>query len=179
MGFAWEDHHFTTRVPCLDFANTVVWRSNPEKLTDRLRTRNAVGEWTEACSHFDGLKARAESRQSLASIHRIRAAIDGFFRTGADWPLLVRCYADALDTGTALERELLHDAMRLALGPDAPRVKVCGNCGWLFIDRTRNQNKRWCIAELCGNRTKARRHYARIRDERLKLKVQAPSNHER
>jgi predicted RNA-binding Zn ribbon-like protein len=46
------------------------------------------------------------------------------------------------------------------------RVRVCEDdrgCGYLFIDTTRNHSRRWCAMESCGNRAKARRHYARQR----------------
>jgi predicted RNA-binding Zn ribbon-like protein len=45
-------------------------------------------------------------------------------------------------------------------------VRVCEDdqgCGYLFIDTTRNHSRRWCSMESCGNRAKARRHYARQR----------------
>jgi predicted RNA-binding Zn ribbon-like protein len=34
-------------------------------------------------------------------------------------------------------------------------------CGWLFLDRTRSHTRRWCSSRDCGNRDRARRHYAR------------------
>ncbi len=45
------------------------------------------------------------------------------------------------------------------------RVKQCGNdgCNWLFVDLSRNRSRRWCDMKDCGNRAKARRHYARRR----------------
>ena len=52
---------------------------------------------------------------------------------------------------------ILHAAMALAFSPEMERVRICGNCGWLFIDTTRNANKRWCTTDICGSRTKARR----------------------
>ena len=44
---------------------------------------------------------------------------------------------------------------------DARRVKVCGEstCGWMFIDRSKNASRRWCSMQICGSRTKMRRHY--------------------
>ncbi len=36
-------------------------------------------------------------------------------------------------------------------------------CGWLFLDRTRSHTRRWCSSSDCGNRDRARRHYARRR----------------
>ena len=44
------------------------------------------------------------------------------------------------------------------------RVRMCeapDGCGWLFYDETRNGTRRWCSMKDCGNRAKARRHYAR------------------
>jgi predicted RNA-binding Zn ribbon-like protein len=49
------------------------------------------------------------------------------------------------------------------------RVRLCGmtyedGCGWVFLDETRNHRRRWCSMKDCGNRAKARRHYARQRE---------------
>jgi predicted RNA-binding Zn ribbon-like protein len=45
------------------------------------------------------------------------------------------------------------------------RVKGCDDaaCGWLFLDSSHRQNRRWCSAADCGNRDRARRHYERAR----------------
>jgi predicted RNA-binding Zn ribbon-like protein len=44
-------------------------------------------------------------------------------------------------------------------------VRECAahDCGWLFMDHSPNQNRRWCDMKVCGNRAKARRHYQRRR----------------
>ena len=44
------------------------------------------------------------------------------------------------------------------------QVHRCGgdNCGWLFIDSSKNHSRRWCDMSVCGNRQKARRHYERV-----------------
>lgn len=41
------------------------------------------------------------------------------------------------------------------------RVKLCEGCqcGWLFLDTSRNRSRRWCSMADCGNRAKARRFY--------------------
>jgi predicted RNA-binding Zn ribbon-like protein len=41
------------------------------------------------------------------------------------------------------------------------RLRICRNCNWLFIDRSRNGSRRWCDMAVCGNRQKARRYYHR------------------
>ena len=45
---------------------------------------------------------------------------------------------------------------------DLGRLKKCpsADCGWIFLDTTRNGTRRWCAMTVCGNRAKARRHYA-------------------
>lgn len=56
-------------------------------------------------------------------------------------------------------------AVALLLSPDLGRVKECAtdNCNWLFLDMSKNRSRRWCDMKECGNRAKARRHYARRR----------------
>jgi len=48
---------------------------------------------------------------------------------------------------------------------DLGRLKKCpsANCGWIFLDTTRNHTRRWCDMKVCGNRAKARRYYLRQR----------------
>jgi predicted RNA-binding Zn ribbon-like protein len=54
-------------------------------------------------------------------------------------------------------------AADLLTGPLGQRVSECqsDDCGWLFLDQTRNHSRHWCDMQGCGNRAKARRHYAR------------------
>jgi predicted RNA-binding Zn ribbon-like protein len=56
-------------------------------------------------------------------------------------------------------------AAKLLTSPEIERVGEClgGNCGWLFLDTSRNRRRAWCSMQGCGNRAKARRHYARRR----------------
>jgi predicted RNA-binding Zn ribbon-like protein len=72
---------------------------------------------------------------------------------------------DALD----LLKPIVVSAAELMTGPRAGRVKQCQDdrgCGWLFVDESRAQNRRWCSMGDCGNRAKANRHYERVRGER-------------
>jgi predicted RNA-binding Zn ribbon-like protein len=162
MAFDWKPHHFINGVPCLDLANTIVWRDKPERREDRLQALSDVAGWCRAYSLVHKVDLPRRRAEQIARVREIRSVIDGFFRYRQGWARLVGHYAQALRRNdAALELTLLDSAFRLYYGAEVDRVKVCGNCGWLFIDRTRNQNKRWCIAELCGSRTKARRYYQR------------------
>lgn len=55
-------------------------------------------------------------------------------------------------------------AMDLLLDPDQrKKLRMCAaaNCDWVFLDKSRRQNKVWCDMTVCGNRAKAARHYHR------------------
>jgi predicted RNA-binding Zn ribbon-like protein len=65
-----------------------------------------------------------------------------------------------------LERALwpiVFSAAELLTWSDLDRVKLCraDDCGWLFVDASRNRSRRWCDMSECGNRAKAQRFRAR------------------
>ena len=69
---------------------------------------------------------------------------------------------------TALDSMLwpvARSAGELLTSAELERVRECAGdtCSWLFIDTSRNHTRRWCDMKDCGNRAKARRHYARSR----------------
>jgi predicted RNA-binding Zn ribbon-like protein len=69
-------------------------------------------------------------------------------------------------TPIAFEAALAVSALSL-LAPNAvERLKICPNCGWLFMDRSRNSSRLWCDMAVCGNRRKASRHYGRRKSAR-------------
>lgn len=59
-------------------------------------------------------------------------------------------------------------AADLLTSPERLQVRECAGdaCSWLFVDRSRTRRRRWCSMSTCGNRDKARRHYARTRSSR-------------
>jgi predicted RNA-binding Zn ribbon-like protein len=46
---------------------------------------------------------------------------------------------------------------------DVRLVNVCAgdDCGWVFLDRSRNRTRRWCSTADCGSRNRVRRYNAR------------------
>ena len=50
-------------------------------------------------------------------------------------------------------------AAALLTSPELARLRHCGgdDCGWLFLDRSRNRSRQWCTMEDCGNLSKVRR----------------------
>lgn len=70
--------------------------------------------------------------------------------------------------GLDLLKPVVTSAAALMTGPRAHCVKQCEDdrgCGWLFVDESRAQNRRWCAMGDCGNRAKAHRHYQRARQK--------------
>jgi len=56
---------------------------------------------------------------------------------------------------------LARSAAELLTAPlQLQQVRQCNgeNCGWLFIDSSKNHSRRWCDMGDCGNRAKVRRH---------------------
>jgi len=76
---------------------------------------------------------------------------------------LARTLRGASEKG--LDTAMAHSVLRLIAMPDPERMKICGNCGWLFIDRSKNKSRAWCDMAVCGNRAKAIRHYRRKKKE--------------
>lgn len=69
---------------------------------------------------------------------------------------------------TDLERPIwpiVHAAMEFLLHGPTDRVRECAadDCGWLFVDTTRNRARRWCSMKSCGNRAKVQQFRERSR----------------
>jgi predicted RNA-binding Zn ribbon-like protein len=72
------------------------------------------------------------------------------------------------DVKTRLDTVLwpvLWSAATLLASDEASQIRICGgvDCGWMYVDRSRNGLRRWCQMETCGTREKSRRRYHRIR----------------
>jgi predicted RNA-binding Zn ribbon-like protein len=63
-----------------------------------------------------------------------------------------------------LLKPIAWSAVGLLMGSRSGKVRQCQDergCGWLFVDESRAQNRRWCSMGDCGNRAKVLRHYHR------------------
>jgi predicted RNA-binding Zn ribbon-like protein len=77
---------------------------------------------------------------------------------GFDW----FCCPGEIGTESLLH-PIVKSAADLLVSAELDRLRICANpqCGWLFLDSSRNRSRRWCSMESCGNRAKARRFYRR------------------
>ncbi|HEY8166385.1 MAG TPA: CGNR zinc finger domain-containing protein [Gemmatimonadaceae bacterium] len=66
---------------------------------------------------------------------------------------------------SVIVHRLAWSAAQLLTSQELARLSSCANerCGWLFLDESRNQSRRWCSMEECGSRAKARRYYRRTK----------------
>jgi predicted RNA-binding Zn ribbon-like protein len=56
---------------------------------------------------------------------------------------------------------VIYSAYELLLSDRLNRIKECSNCGWLFLDTTKNRTRRWCSMSTCGSIVKAKEWYHR------------------
>lgn len=70
------------------------------------------------------------------------------------------------DAGERLDSVLwpvLRAAGDLLASDESARIRECGgeDCGWMYVDRSRNGLRRWCQMEVCGTKEKSRQRALR------------------
>lgn len=176
---------------CIRFVNTMAWRRR-QPSEERLPTPEALRRWLGAnglaeppggvapdrmaALHDAALTLREAIYRALLAVAAggtpapdDLALLNGRLAgPGAEIALAgdgVAWHGRAADPLGLLQPVAL-SAAALLTGPRARRVRQCQDeqgCGWLFIDESRAQNRRWCSMGDCGNRAKASRHRARLR----------------
>ena len=58
---------------------------------------------------------------------------------------------------------VLRAAGNLLASGESARIRECGgdDCGWMYVDRSRNGLRRWCQMEVCGTKEKSRQRALR------------------
>jgi predicted RNA-binding Zn ribbon-like protein len=76
-------------------------------------------------------------------------------------------FSPEIDSLDAVLWRVLWSAADLLTSGQLAQLKMCEDqeCGWLFLDTSRNQSRRWCSMADCGNRAKANRYYQRHKGE--------------
>ncbi len=103
----------------------------------------------------DALKRLTRAHLSALSHARL-APQDGRYRWS--WPARERPVE-------AIIGPISMSALKILQSADPGRVRQCrgDSCGWLFYDVSKNNSRRWCEMEVCGNRAKQRRFAQRAR----------------
>ena len=164
----------------LDVANSVVLRHDGARRIDRFEAPAQLEAFPQAAAEFCAERAlfgdmAAPAPQNKRNFLELREATDRYFRTRVSGETDDRLLADLLEAlartlrgangANGLDAATAHSVLRLIAMPDPERMKICRNCGWLFIDRSKNRSRAWCDMAVCGNRAKASRHYRRRKKE--------------
>jgi len=72
------------------------------------------------------------------------------------------------DDLTQVIQPLALAAANLLTSDQVQWVRQCPNCGWLFVDTSRNHSRRWCSMDFCGSKIKSRRQYERRKGTQAK-----------
>jgi len=185
--------------PVLDLVNTVAWRGDRDRATDRLTDVDALLSWSLTAGVI-GQEQAAAFRTELAAEPSAGSAVLEEARSvrATAYALLSPVARGARPRGTdvraaralvvgALSRAEIVDVVpwrwsidlatvrdlpgalalqlwQLVQFEDLQRLRECRDrdCGWLFLDRSKNASRVWCSSRDCGNRTRVRRHYRRL-----------------
>ena len=116
----------------------------------------------EALPEFDRLVNRAHQRLQVAVAPGGRRRGSGALSWG--W----RGMPDQLE---CVLWPVVRAAANLLTSPEAGRLRMCAgpDCGWLYVDRSRNGLRRWCEMETCGTLAKSRRRAERRHVQRVRV----------
>jgi predicted RNA-binding Zn ribbon-like protein len=159
-----------------DYATLLLWSGKrgtlPAPAVARLRSQARLRMAAAASVLDDARVLRAEiwkAAEALCRGERVQPA--PFNRRLAALPAqprLVRSGAGYVHDlpGKSLEEPLwpvLWSLSALLTSQDAGRLGFCQaeGCGWFFVDESPNHARTWCSSEVCGNRERARRAYAK------------------
>jgi predicted RNA-binding Zn ribbon-like protein len=166
----------------LDFAYTGAMGGNPA--WERLRAPEDLATWLDG--RFVGIDGTVTDRDLIdakalrGAIARVATAMSRGADAGGDAidvinlvaatpdipPMLPgggrqagRTRARASQALSAMARE----AIGLFAADSLERIRECSadDCGLVFYDDSRSNNRRWCSMQRCGNRAKVRAHRAR------------------
>lgn len=184
MSFQWTQHRFSGGALALDVANSVVLRFDAARRIDRFAVPAQLAAFPAAASELSGEREAfgalaPMSSESSDRLIALRDAIDAHFRHRTlhgwdDGPLLAALLAKLAEIFAAhptpdapcpVDLATARSALGLIASDDTERLKICPNCEWLFIDRSKNRSRTWCDMAVCGNRAKARLHYRKRKGE--------------
>ncbi len=167
---------FDSGALCLDFAYTGALGENPA--WERLGSPPELAAWLEErFPSADGVVGEGDLRDALqlrAAIARAAASasrshgidpadvdVINLFAATPDIPPALpggtrQAGGRGVRTGQALSA-MAREAVAL-LSSDEGRFRLCAadDCGLIFHDESRSNNRRWCSMQRCGNRAKVR-----------------------
>jgi predicted RNA-binding Zn ribbon-like protein len=178
---------------CFDFANTLDWRTSgdPQELIPDYAAFLSWSERRGTLSRVAVKRLRPRAASADAVMQRVYAlrreiwAISEDLQNGKsiDTQFINRMLAAAPRQPNIVRESQAHryalkgidlneplwpvlwSLTAVLTSEDAARIGCCKaeGCGWFFVDESPNKTRRWCSSEVCGNRERARRSYAKRR----------------
>jgi predicted RNA-binding Zn ribbon-like protein len=172
-----------------DFVNSLDLRCYREQgvqhtPSDALASRAEAEAWMRAHGLLmpGHLLSQEEHCRALALRQALRAFLEaapaersqnsdagkGLEAAAAAFPLLLTTAQNGLALSPKGANQLgrvLAELNRLAETAQLGRLKMCDSpeCRWVFFDRSKPANRRWCSSDRCGNRQKVRTYRERHR----------------
>jgi predicted RNA-binding Zn ribbon-like protein len=167
-----------------DFASLVGWLAEVDVLDDeraaglhrraRLQPAAAAATVVEARRVRAALRALAERGgqstrvcdEALAEINRVLGRSAGTRKIErSDNGAFSRAFVPTGDAFAGLMIPIVESAADSLVRGELLRVRQCAEsrCFRVFLDTTKNGQRRWCDMDTCGNRAKAARHRAKSR----------------
>lgn len=164
----------------LSFDDLVTWSVRTKILSSGAAERLRIAATVREAESREVLRQMRELREDLYILFRsiaegVEPPAEAITRLGACWndersrrelvreegsfTLRLRIREGELDP---MRWTVIASAVDFLLSDRTTRLRRCGECDWLFADESRNGTRIWCKKE-CGDRERARRHYARGR----------------
>ncbi len=154
----------------LDFLNTANWTNDGNIAQERISSSADLQVWLHAAG-----TPNAKHPVSIAELVAFRVRLRSVFsdntnagelslgRTLCQIELSPEITIAELGSQPILSLIAISALSILSDTREMDRVKTCPgiDCGWKFMDETKNARRKWCSMELCGNRAKASRSYAK------------------
>jgi len=165
----------------LDFMNTVSWPRS-DRLHDWLSSPANVSDWAAAVGLELGPIAQADLDDVRSLRHVITDAVSPLAHDDSPSAAAMRSFNTVVATAFSRRRiepdslqwtstdplvalngfdPVVLDAAAIVTAGLGDRLKYCPACDWVFQDRTRNGQRRWCDMADCGSRAKSRDYYHR------------------
>jgi predicted RNA-binding Zn ribbon-like protein len=164
----------------MQYSDVLGWAHKMEMLSDALRNQLQKRANQYVAEAESALLAAQTLRELLYRL--FSAIVKGSEPNKKDMDLFVVFYGQAISHGQFLKKEthyttiwniaeslddllwpIISSAAELLLSNELRQVKECPGCGWLFLDTSKNQSRRWCSMNTCGARDKMRRYHKRQR----------------
>jgi predicted RNA-binding Zn ribbon-like protein len=153
---AWVEHaKVVSPEDCSRIRGSISEGSNVATTTfaSALDTREVI--WRIATALAEGRVVNDDLRQRLVALHALSLGHAGMELRNSAY---IWAWDARRDVRSAILGPIALSALTLLMERDLSRTKRCegADCGWLFLDTTKNKTRRWCEMRVCGNRSKVR-----------------------